>query len=460
MRLPTRPPLQPGQALDCYLEHLAEANHLEPFDLLNVLQSTLSREELRYLTLAPSPTALRAISDLSGQDVGALHAATQAGYGPLAPADFSRLEPARPAASYRAIAATGWVMGHGTQACPDCLAAHGTWQTSWMLYASIGCTRHHRTLTATCPRCQRPLRDSRHSPLRPHGASTACQNPQDVRGQHCLHNLATITTPAMTTETSAYQHALDHVLAGHRPRLLGQPAQGATWLSEHRALASLICHITTHNPDRTQPWQTALLDEATRRTDVRGPRWGITPPASPWIRGHALAEAHSILTRPDPDSAAHALQAWILRIPSSTEALTTWTRDRLPTNHHVTALVNAAALVRRRPGRRITALALPELSAEQIPWIIPETLAARHLPALPGVTNRTRNAYAALCLARHLPDVTTWAQAAEALGLPGDSGIRTARLCSAAMRTHHDTFTHGLATLARQLANTSPGSRP
>lgn len=450
--LPTRIPMHPGQALDCYLEHLAAANGYETSDLIAVLRNRLPvGEPISFLTLAPSTELLNAIADLSSQPLPVLRGGTQTSLAAAIPGNLHHIDHQRPSSSYRAIAARGWLLGHGTQACPDCLATTGRWQTRWMLYATIGCTRHHRHLIASCPACGQTLRSTRHSPLRPYGASNACQNPHEVRDMHCLHNLTTTHTPPMPPETATYQAALDHTLDGHPTPILGHPVTAATWIADHRALASLICHIATHTPDTTSPWQTALLDEAHQRTDQRGPRWGLTPPANPWIRGHALATAHRILTRPDLDSAAHALQPWILRIPTTTDALTTWTRDRLPTNHHTSALVETATLIRRRPGRRIAALDLPALRAEQIPWIIPETLAARHLPALPGVTDRTRNAYASLCLARHLPDVTTWAQAAEALGLPGSSGISTARLCSAAMRTHADTFTTGLRSLARHL---------
>ena len=46
--------------------------------------------------------------------------------------------------------------------------------------------------------------------------------------------------------------------------------------------------------------------------------------------------------------------------------------------------------------------------------------------------------FASLSLARLHPDVTTWAQAAEGLNLPGPMGVRCARACSATMLVSAD----------------------
>ena len=61
-RLPVRPRIQPGQALDSYLEHLADANHLPAAEITRRLRS--ATDTTRYLMLAPTPATLTALAEI------------------------------------------------------------------------------------------------------------------------------------------------------------------------------------------------------------------------------------------------------------------------------------------------------------------------------------------------------------------------------------------------------------
>ncbi len=68
-----------------------------------------------------------------------------------------------------------------------------------------------------------------------------------------------------------------------------------------------------------------------------------------------------------------------------------------------------------------------------VPQVIPHAQYLEHLDGASTSSEDTVRLFASLSLARLHPDVTTWAAAAEALGMPGPMGVRCARACSATM---------------------------
>ena len=68
-----------------------------------------------------------------------------------------------------------------------------------------------------------------------------------------------------------------------------------------------------------------------------------------------------------------------------------------------------------------------------VPQVIPHAQYLEHLDGASTSSEDTVRLFASLSLARLNPDVTTWAQAAEALNMPGPMGVRCARACSATM---------------------------
>nr|WP_257908642.1 TniQ family protein [Janibacter limosus] len=140
--LPARPILHPGQAPDCYLEHLADANYLTAGTLMAMV--TAASDTTRYLLLRPTPQTLEALGGLTGHPVDALTAATPAPLdGTLV--DLSGLDPNNQY-SYRDLAARGWAPGQGTQICPSCPAENGTG-------TSPGDYRPPPSACATAPTC-------------------------------------------------------------------------------------------------------------------------------------------------------------------------------------------------------------------------------------------------------------------------------------------------------------------
>lgn len=68
--LPVRPAPAPGQALDSYLEHVADANHITPAALLKHLRHLGGNDT--YLIHAPTPRTIAVIAALTGQEAGTL----------------------------------------------------------------------------------------------------------------------------------------------------------------------------------------------------------------------------------------------------------------------------------------------------------------------------------------------------------------------------------------------------
>src|SRR5690606_31768451 len=121
--LPVRLAPRPGQALDSYLEHLADANQLTTAQLMTHLRA-VSAAPTRYLALAPDPAVLAVIADfadLQPEDLFGTVLTMLPGVAAMDPG--SRY-------GHRDLAAKGWVQLHGTQACPSCLADHGAWATT------------------------------------------------------------------------------------------------------------------------------------------------------------------------------------------------------------------------------------------------------------------------------------------------------------------------------------------
>src|SRR5699024_1816439 len=96
-RLPRRPPMRMGEALDSYLEQLATANHLRSADVVRTLTS--ATDTTRYLMFAPTERTLHVLSGLTGLETARLRAATLAHYADSA-LDLTGLDPHRQA-SYR-----------------------------------------------------------------------------------------------------------------------------------------------------------------------------------------------------------------------------------------------------------------------------------------------------------------------------------------------------------------------
>ena len=424
---------RPGESIESWLEHLADANGLSTAQLLTA--TGRGRAGSRYLTLAPSPETITRLAALARVDEDQVYAATLAAFDGTA-LDLSGLDPGD-RHSYRQVAARGWAPGHGTQICPTCLAEDGVWQSAWRLLLVTACAQHQSLLVARCPSCRRPFRDQRHSHLRRVGAATVCGNPLgDGPTKQCPQDLTTIPTKPASEDVLALQRRVDAALAGQAVPVLEQPAKSAVYLSDLRHLTTLLLHLAGQpGAEHVAYWASELADEAVARSGERGPRWGLRPPEQPDVRAEAMAAADGILSAPGADTAAARLTPWTELTPITNDGPLGWLADRTVMTPTLTRLVMAARAPHRRlshhldshPGGRMP------INLTLIPQVIPHAQYLEHLDGASTSTEDTVRLFASLSLARLHPDVTSWAQAAEAVNMPGPMGVRCARACSATM---------------------------
>ncbi len=429
---------RPGESIESWLEHLADANGLTTAQLVTAARR--SRGGTRYLTLAPSPETVARLAALARVDEEAVRAATLARFDGTA-LDLTGLDP-DDQHSYRQVAARGWTPAHGTQICPSCLAETSVWQSAWRLLIVTTCSRHASLLVAQCPACERPFRDQRHSHLRRVGAATVCGNPLGAGPtKQCQRDLTTIPTKPASEDVLALQRRVDAALAGQQVTVLGQPVKAAAYLTDLRHLTTLLLHLAGQ-PSATQlaPWVRDLAEEADARSGDRGPRWGLRPPEQPGLRADVLATADGILTTPDLDTAAARLTPWTELAPPTNDGPLGWLADRTVMTPTLTRLVMAARAPRRRLSHHLDIHKRGRMSINLlvIPQVIPHAQYLEHLQGAFDSSEDTVRAFASLSLARLHPDVTSWKAAAEVLNMPGPMGGRLARACSATMLVSAD----------------------
>ena len=429
---------RPGESIESWLEHLADANGLTTAQLVTAARR--SRGGTRYLTLAPSPETVARLAALARVDEEAVRATTLARFDGTA-LDLTGLDP-DDQHSYRQVAARGWTPAHGTQICPSCLAETGVWQSAWRLLIVTSCSRHASLLVAQCPACERPFRDQRHSHLRRVGAATVCGNPLGTGPtKQCQHDLTTIPTKPASEDALALQRRVEAALAGQQVTVLGQPVKAAAYLTDLRHLTTLLLHLAGQ-PSATQlaPWVRDLAEEADARSGDRGPRWGLRPPEQPGLRADVLATADGILTTPDLDTAAARLTPWTELTPTTNDGPLGWLADRTVMTPTLTRLVMAARAPHRRLSHHLDNHpgGLMPINLLVIPQVIPRAQYVEHLDGASSSSEDTVRLFASLSLARLHPDVTSWAAAAEALNMPGPMGVRCARACTATMLVSAD----------------------
>lgn len=425
-----------GESLESWLEHLADANGVTTASLTGRLRR--AGHPTRFLTLAPAPGTVHALARLARVPETAV-LATSLGVFDGTALDLTGLDPGK-RHSYRQVAARGWTPAHGTQLCPACLATTGTWLSAWRLLLVTTCTRHRAVLTATCPGCRRPFRDQGHSPLRAVGAATVCGNPLGAGPtRQCQHDLTTIPTTPAGADQLALQSRVDAALTGRAVTVLGEPGAPGTYLAELRHLSTLLLHLAGQpGADRVASWAGDLAQEAAHRTRDRGPRWGLRPPTQPGLRAAALAAADSVLAAPDHATAVAALTPWTELTPATTGGALGWLADRTVMTPTLTRLVTAARAPHRRLSHHLDTLTVNgapmPLTLNAIPQVVPRRIYVEHLMGAFDSSQATVRRFASLCLARSHPEISSWAQAAAALGLRAELGAPTARACSASMR--------------------------
>ena len=434
---------RPGESIESWLEHLADANGLHTAALLNLLRA--GAHTTRFLTLAPSPEATSRLSRLARTQANEIHATTLARFDGTA-VDLTGLDHHQ-RHSYRQVAARGWTPAHGTQICPACLANTNAWLVAWRLPIVTACRQHSIFLASTCPGCHRPFRDQHHSHLRPVGDTTSCGNPIGAGPtRQCPHDLTSIATPPADPAVLATQARIDDALDGRPVHTLGITVMPGFYLTDLRHLTTLLLHLALQpGADEIARWTTELVAVAQTRTTGKAPRWGLRPPDDPVVRGAALATADALLAAPDLDTAAAALVPWVELTPDTVDGALGWLADRTVMTRTLTRLVMAARAPHRRLSHHLDHQQYPDRNGRPMAWttnlipqVMPHRVYVEHLDGASDSREDTIRLFAALSLARTHPDIKTWAAAAETLGMPAAMGTRTARTCSATMRVTAD----------------------
>jgi hypothetical protein len=445
-RLPVSVTPVDGEAIDSYLERLADANGMT-FSVLS-RRVRFGGARTAFLAIAPDEQLVGNLATLSTVPTIELERGTA---NALPGINADGLDPASKK-TWRTVAARGWPPEHGSALCAACLAADGAWRLAWRHPWVTACVRHRLWLVNTCPACRHRFRSHR-TPLRPVDAPAGtCGNPGGARGRNCPQPLAELRGEPAASEVLLSQQRIDAAVAGQRVVVLDEMVEASAYLLELKALTVLLLHLAVQpGGDSLAGWAAAARADRTRSAGDRGARWGLAPPADLHLRGLAIATADAILRAPDVEAAAEALHPWTGLTPPTNDGQLGWLADHTTMTSALTRLVMRATAARRRIATLLDHPPTCGVPATAIPQVLPADLYATRLGGLLDVGDRTGRLFTSICLARRHTAARTWADVAIALGLHAETGPRTARASSANVVVRPDVFVRVLDDLAEQL---------
>ena len=208
------------------------------------------------------------------------------------------------------------------------------------------------------------------------------------------------TSPPLVLDAAT---AIMEALTSRQLTLLGMSVDPGTFLAELRHLATLLLHVVSQ-PHGLQvaPWAADLHIEAVRRTTaLRGPRWGISPPDSAVVRGHALAAAHSILSQPSLDAAATQFVPWLECITDTPGGPSGWLVNRTTRTETMERLIHAATAGGHHVGRRLSDIrGNAALGPSSIPQLMDTDIYRHIFASMLGGYESTGRMYVSLCVLR------------------------------------------------------------
>ncbi|MBZ4521881.1 TniQ family protein [Mycobacterium avium] len=443
--LPFRISLGHDEALDGFLERLAVANGVRSAEIIRRIKTTSgpSAPTTAFMMFKPDPRLIERLHRLSGVDTASLSKATLARFDGGFPLFLEGFDTST-RYTFRQVVTQGWFPQFGSQVCTECLAQDGIWRLEWRLPIVATCIRHGIFLTALCAGCGQRFRTHRYAVLRPIlDASQPCGNSLGLRTR-CCHSVP--AHPRLPADPGVLVTArqIEHALRTAPTVMLGEPTDPRLYLAELRHLATLLLHMLSRPGGVAYvDWADDLHREAiTRTTELRGPRWGISPPSSAEIRGRILAEAHVILNQDGLDAAADRLAPWLALIDDIPNGPTGWLRNRTKRTPTMGRLIDASLAHRHHVGRRLGNRAtLCPLSPEAIPQLVDVEIYLDLFDCMLGSYEWIGRMYVSLCLARAATNAATWAEAAAAIGLDPAIGMKTARAASRRRRASPDLFT-------------------
>lgn len=428
--LPTRPTIGNDESLDSYLERVALSNEITTAELTAIATPNGVDRPWSFAMTDPEPRLLTRLTRLTGLVKQDLRRATVARFGGGLPLDLTGFE-RQGSSSFRTLSARGWFPLHGTQVCPLCVAETGMWDLRWRLPHVTTCVDHGCYLIPACNGCGHRFRYRNHTLLRQTQSIEKghCDNPDGAR-THCCHQLSDHAVEEATPEALAFTQSVIGAFDGSGRDVFGRIIGSSEYLAALRSLTVLLTHIATHSaPEHAEAWAVIVRDEAARRrTEHRGPRWGIRPPDDPLARGEVLAEANGLLSCPDVKTATLSLSEWLACIPATQTGPAGWIKNRIPNSSLVNDLVEQTLWTRQSTSRRLAAsigeIGLPDSS---IPQVIPLEMYQGTLGTVIDAGPDTGRRFASLCLAKLNAPGRTWRKAAEVLGQPPETGKRTPR---------------------------------
>ncbi len=453
--LPARVTIAGQEALDCFLERLADVNGMQP----SILVKLLSRPEgfntatTAFLMVKPDDCVVSRISELSGVDAHGVEAATLSRFGDNLPLQLEGFDP-RHRQSFRAVVAQGWFPPFGSQVCPRCLATDGIWWIHWRLPIVATCPEHRVFLVTECAGCGKRFRTHRHSPLRPLlGPNQPCANPIGLRNP-CQRSV--ISHPAQAAEANVVDMttAVLYALEGQSVPMLGTDVDPRLFLAELRHLATLLLHVVSQPAGLTAaPWAHEVHTEAAlRTTSSRGPRWSLTPPSSSVARGQVLAQGYEMLRQPNVEDAAALLAPWIGLIGGLSGGPADWLLNRTTRSATMRRLIAAATARRGYVGRRLTARGTAcSVRPQAIPQLVDTDIYVEVFAGMLDTHPWTGRLYVSLCIARATSSKLSWPKAAAAIGLDPGVGCRTAKAASARMLLTPTAFAAAVDIAAHRL---------
>lgn len=437
-RLPARVRLREGEALDGFLERLATVNDFLPTELLRLLTAPddAGSPTAAFLMIKPDPLIVERIARLSGVDEESIRSASLLRFGAGLPLRLENLDPRR-RHTYRQVVSQGWFPGLGTQACPMCLGESGVWELQWRLPIIAACNEHQVFLVTECAECGGRFRTHRRMPLRPFvSQKQPCGNSVGF-GNWCEHSVLSHKTDDCPPTVLESVQVIQEALSGQQVPMLGSLTDPRTYLAETRHLATLLIHLLAQPRGADfAPWAEGIHAEAAQRAAaLGGPRWGFRPPHSAVVRGHALAEAHVILSQTTLENAAAFLVPWLGCIADEPDGPSTWLLNRSTRTPTMERLIRTAVAGKHHVGRRFKGIrGSPVLRPSSIPQMLDAKIFRDIFASMLGGYERTGRMYASLCILRAVEPVPSWSAAALAIGLEPEVGVRTARAASTRMR--------------------------
>ncbi|WP_081829832.1 TniQ family protein [Paraoerskovia marina] len=418
--LPVRYAPDIDQPIDDWLEHLAHDNGMSSSALCTMIRQ--GGGTTRFLPVLLDEATATAMGILSATTSESLYQATLMRFDGIGAIDLTGLDPRR-AATWRRVAARGWIAAAGSTACPTCLETRGIWRLAWRLPMTTTCTVHGNYLLDGCPRCGRPFLQHPHTPLRV-APGTRCLNPIGHRDT-CEQNIADLQPAAAPSEVMSQQTRYRQGLSGRTVNELGKAQSGSAFISDTRSLTVLLLHLASRpGAEDLADWVDTARDEASRGVD----RWHLHPPATIRLRSAVLASVDEILSAPTLEQAAAQLGPWLAMIPTNTQSRDSWIRDHTSLTPGLVPLLKATCASRRRISFSLiseTGRFVPNL----VPQVLPVDLYRKYAEHLFNTRGHTPRLFLSLCLARRA-GANTWAQAAEMLRLPPEVGTRAARAVS------------------------------